>query len=258
MSDETPSTPETPEAPVPAPPVPAPPVPAPPVAETPVAETPTGPVETPAEPMASGPSEPPVAVAPAAAAPERTGNYVAVPRWLLTAVAVIVGAAVMFGIGYAVGDRVGNDDDRAAVSTPSGNDVPMFPGQGRGNLPMFPGQGQGQGQRNPTTPQTPSQGNQGQGTAPSPSGAFLGVATQPTTGGLEVTQVVTNSAAARAGLQVGDVIVSVDGDAVTTPAQLAAAVASQRPGDDVRIAYTRSGANRTVTVELGTRPTTGN
>ncbi|MFO1537481.1 MAG: S1C family serine protease [Actinomycetota bacterium] len=244
MSDETPSTPETPEAPVPAPPV---------------AETPTGPVETPAEPPASGPSEPPVAAAPVAAAPERTGNYVAVPRWLLTAVAVIVGAAVMFGIGYAVGDRVGNDDDRAAVSTPSGNDVPMFPGQGRGDLPMFPGQGQGQGQGNPTTPQMPNQGGQGnQGTTPSQSGAFLGVATQPTTGGLEVTQVVTNSAAARAGLQVGDVIVSVDGDAVTTPAQLAAAVASQRPGDDVRIAYTRSGANRTVTVELGTRPTTGN
>jgi len=246
VSDETLASPETPEAPVPAPPV---------------VETPTVPAETPTEPTAGAPPEPPVAATPAAAPPvaaatERTGNYVAVPRWLLTAVAVIVGAAVMFGIGYAVGDRVGNDDDRAAVSTPSGNDVPMFPVPGRGDLPMFPGQAQGRGQGNPTTPQAPSQGNQG--TTPSPSGAFLGVATQPTTGGLEVTQVVTNSAAARAGLQVGDVIVSVDGDAVTTPAQLAAAVASQRPGDDVRIAYTRSGANRTVTVELGTRPTTGN
>ncbi len=257
MSDETPSTPEAPEA---------------PVADTPTADTPTAdtPVaaaaapEAPAGATADAPAPPPDATAPTppvAAAAGRAGNYVAVPRWLLTAVAVIVGAAVMFGVGYAVGDRVGDDDDRAAVSTPSGDDMPMFPGQGRGDLPMFPGQGQGRGQGNQTTPQPPNQGgqgSQGQGSAPSQSGAFLGVATQPATGGLEITQVVTNSAAARAGLQVGDVITSVDGDEVTTPAQLAAAVAGQSPGDEVRIAYTRGNADRTVTVELGTRPTTGN
>lgn len=251
MSDETPSTPEAPEA---------------PVADTPTAETPVTAAPAPDAPAGAtvdAPAPPPDATAPTppvAAAAGRAGNYVAVPRWLLTAVAVIVGAAVMFGVGYAVGDRVG-DDDRAAVSTPSGDDMPMFPGQGRGDLPMFPGQGQGRGQGNQTTPQPPNQGgqgSQGQGSAPSQSGAFLGVATQPATGGLEITQVVTNSAAARAGLQVGDVITSVDGDEVTTPAQLAAAVAGQSPGDQVRIAYTRGNADRTVMVELGTRPTTGN
>ena len=151
MSDETPSTPEAPEA---------------PVADTPTAETPTAetPVtaapapDAPAGATVDAPAPPPDATAPTppvAAAAGRAGNYVAVPRWLLTAVAVIVGAAVMFGVGYAVGDRVGEDDDRAAVSTPSGDDMPMFPGQGRGDLPMFPGQGQGRGQGNQTTPQPP-------------------------------------------------------------------------------------------------------
>jgi membrane-associated protease RseP (regulator of RpoE activity) len=241
VSDETTPTPETPEAPTPAAPTPAPeataapdaPVPPPPVAESPT------------EPAAAGP----------AAATERTGNYVAVPRWLLVTVAAVVAAALMFGIGYTVGDRVGDDDDdRASTSMPyDDDDMPRFPGQGQGNqtMPQVPGRGQG----NPTTPQLPGQG---QGGTPSRTGAFLGVATQPVTGGLGITQVVANSAAADAGLQVGDVIVSFDGTAVSTPAQLAAAVASLRPGDEVRVAYTRNDANRTVTVELGTRPTTNN
>jgi len=239
------------------------------------------PETTPEAPVTESPTEP-VTAPPAAAGPERTGNYVAVPRWLLVTVAAVVAAALMFGIGYAVGDRVGgDDDDRTSTSMPSDDDMPRFPGQGQGRgnqgMPQLPGRGQdnrttpqlpGRGQGNQTTPQLPGQGQgnqttpqqpgQGQGATPGTSGAFLGVATQPVTGGLGITQVVANSAAADAGLQVGDVIVSFDGTAVSTPAQLAAAVAGLRPGDEVRVAYTRNDANRTVTVELGTRPTTNN
>jgi S1-C subfamily serine protease len=54
----------------------------------------------------------------------------------------------------------------------------------------------------------------------------------------------------------GDVIVSVDGKAVTTSEQVGEAVAAHRPGDRVELVVVRDGARRTVTVTLGDVPET--
>ncbi len=246
--------------PTPAVETPAAPAPAAPPPEVPTAATaPTQPeipvaAAAPAGYAAAAPAAP--AVEPVApVAPAKSGSHVAVPKWVLVTVAGVVGAAAMFGIGYAVGDRAGGDDDSAAVSTPfspdgngSGQQLPSFPGGNQGGSPQapgFPGGNQG------------GTGNQGGGNqqTPSTSGAFLGVATEQTADGLEVVQVVSGSAAEDAGLEVGDVIVEFDGNEVTTPAQLANYVSTLDPGDEVEITYLRDGDTETTTAELGSRST---
>jgi putative serine protease PepD len=52
----------------------------------------------------------------------------------------------------------------------------------------------------------------------------------------------------------GDVITAVDGQKVSTPAELQSLIDSHRPGDKVRLSVTRNNSSRTVTVTLGTRP----
>ncbi len=86
--------------------------------------------------------------------------------------------------------------------------------------------------------------------------AYLGVGVSESTGtpGATLNEVRADSPAAGAGLQVGDVITAVDGQAVTTPAELQTAIDSNKPGDDVIVDYQRNGDQRTVTVTLGTRP----
>jgi S1-C subfamily serine protease len=60
--------------------------------------------------------------------------------------------------------------------------------------------------------------------------------------------------AAEAGLQAGDVVTAVDGDAVGSAAALQSAIDAKKPGDRVIVDYLRSGERRTVTVTLATRP----
>jgi putative serine protease PepD len=87
--------------------------------------------------------------------------------------------------------------------------------------------------------------------------AYLGVSvTAPTggTAGAQLAEVRSGSAAADAGLQVGDVVTAVDGDAVSTPSALQTAIDAKQPGDRVIVDYLRNGTHRTVTVTLGTRP----
>lgn len=241
MSDDTP----TPDEALP----PAPSEPAPQPEPAPVAGDAAEPTET-EIPAAGAPIPPP----PAATARAVPSGHVAVPKWLLVALAALVGAALMFGVGYAVGD--GTNDDHGAGGAPYGNDMPRGPSGN--NLPRHPfGNPDDQGGRQ--TPGAPgslgdnSQGGSGTQSRPATSGAFLGVATQQTAGGVEVTQVVSGSAASDAGLEVGDIITEFDGNAVTTPAQLANAVRNADPGDSVRVTYERNGQSRTVDVTLGSR-----
>ncbi|MFP5257088.1 MAG: S1C family serine protease [Acidimicrobiia bacterium] len=71
--------------------------------------------------------------------------------------------------------------------------------------------------------------------------------------GAFVTEVVPGSAAADAGLEVGDVIVAIDGDEITTSAEVRDAITDHEPGDEVDIVVRRDGEAVTVTATLGRR-----
>jgi len=85
---------------------------------------------------------------------------------------------------------------------------------------------------------------------------YLGLTTgQAAAGGaVTVAAVVAGSPAARAGLREGDTIREVDGTAVRSPSDVAAAIADRAPGERVEVGVQRGGAQTSVTVELGKRP----
>ena len=96
------------------------------------------------------------------------------------------------------------------------------------------------------------------GTVPSSNQGFLGVSIQNApSGGAQITAITAGSPAATAGLQVGDVITAVNGQAVATSAEAADAVSSNPAGSKVTIKFQRGGASRTATATLTTRPATG-
>lgn len=59
-----------------------------------------------------------------------------------------------------------------------------------------------------------------------------------------------DSAAAKAGIQVGDVIISFDGEEITSPTDLVYAVRAHQPGDEVEIVLVRNGQEMTLTAVL--------
>ncbi len=84
--------------------------------------------------------------------------------------------------------------------------------------------------------------------------AYLGVSgTDPASGaaGALVSGVEPGSAAADAGLQVGDLITAVEGTPVFGFEDLAAAIRSSRPGDRVTLDVTRGGSELSIDVTLG-------
>jgi S1-C subfamily serine protease len=87
-----------------------------------------------------------------------------------------------------------------------------------------------------------------------PQHALLGVTTQPNAdgeSGAVVVSVQAGSAADEAGIEVGDVITHLDGDAVSGPEDLAAFIAGHQPGDKVTVAFERDGKAQTLDVTLG-------
>ncbi len=69
--------------------------------------------------------------------------------------------------------------------------------------------------------------------------------------GAVVMDVVNGSGAARAGLQQGDVIVTVDGTQLREEAALAQAINSHKPGDKINLTILRNNKQQNVTVTLG-------
>jgi putative serine protease PepD len=84
--------------------------------------------------------------------------------------------------------------------------------------------------------------------------AYLGVAVQAASNGVRLAQVRSRTPAARAGLQVGDVVTAIDGKKVSTTAQLQAAIDAKQPGDTATLTYRRNGKTHTAKVTLANRP----
>jgi len=87
--------------------------------------------------------------------------------------------------------------------------------------------------------------------------AFLGVSTADRldggTGAL-VQEVVADSAAAKAGLQVGDIVMAVDGEPITGQSALIATIRGHQATDEVTLSVRRNGELLQVPVTLGVRP----
>ncbi|REK20909.1 MAG: PDZ domain-containing protein [Actinobacteria bacterium] len=86
--------------------------------------------------------------------------------------------------------------------------------------------------------------------------AFLGVVgSDVETGraGTVITEVLEGSAADEAGLEVDDLVVSIDGVRVTGIADLASLVRTYQPGEVVDLVIVRDGEERTIEVTLGVR-----
>jgi predicted metalloprotease with PDZ domain len=82
--------------------------------------------------------------------------------------------------------------------------------------------------------------------------ADLGALVEDVNGALTVAAVEDGSAAAKAGIAAGDVIVELDGRAVDA-AGLKTAVAAAKPGSRVPLLVRRGGAERVITVTLDAR-----
>jgi len=102
--------------------------------------------------------------------------------------------------------------------------------------------------------------------APKAAGAevFMGLALAPVTkeiaelsgakSGALVSSLPDESPAAKAGLQPGDVIVSIGGKEVGSPDDLIRLIGEHKPGDVVTVIYFRMGKKGSVDVNLGARP----
>ncbi len=76
----------------------------------------------------------------------------------------------------------------------------------------------------------------------------------PAKEGVIVAEIVEDSPADKAGLQVQDVIIELDGKKVEDVVQLSKDIASRAPGTNVELTIIRDGKKKTVTVELGELP----
>jgi putative serine protease PepD len=85
-----------------------------------------------------------------------------------------------------------------------------------------------------------------------PTHAVLGVnvSDAQTGNGALIQAVVAGSAAAKAGLQAGDIVTRIGDTAIGSSSALAAAVRSHQPGDKVEVRYLRAGKAGSVTVTL--------
>lgn len=84
--------------------------------------------------------------------------------------------------------------------------------------------------------------------------AYLGVGFDPDTDDLKVDEVRKDTAAEKAGVKVGDVIVSIDGKKVATRKELAAIMQKKKVGEEVTLEVTRGDKTLKLTAKLGKRP----
>jgi len=97
-----------------------------------------------------------------------------------------------------------------------------------------------------------------------PGEAYMGIVGGPMTGdmaeiagvkrGVVIRGLTEGSPAAKAGLQAGDVITSVDGKDIVDPGALVEIVRTRKAGDVLRVVYYRMGRRLDANVRLGSRP----
>ncbi len=86
-------------------------------------------------------------------------------------------------------------------------------------------------------------------------GAFLGVMAGGRAGdGVRLGAVLPGTAAARAGMRDGDILVRIGGVTVDSFEDLRRVLGDRRPGDTVSVVYLRAGDDHTVSTTLGPRP----
>ena len=83
--------------------------------------------------------------------------------------------------------------------------------------------------------------------------AFLGVTTEKNEKGALIREVVSGSAAEKAGLKTGDIITKIGDETVGGPEELSDLISFQKPGDEVKISYLREGKKGTAKAALGKR-----
>ncbi|MER6997808.1 trypsin-like peptidase domain-containing protein [Streptomyces sp. NPDC000410] len=69
--------------------------------------------------------------------------------------------------------------------------------------------------------------------------------------GVAVVEVAKGGAAEKAGIEIGDIITGLGDDEITTITSLAESLASDKPGQRIKVTYERGGEERTVEVTLG-------
>lgn len=91
---------------------------------------------------------------------------------------------------------------------------------------------------------------------PVPPSTWLGIAPTMAQGGVGVQAIAPGSPGEKAGLKTGDIIVSINGQALATPQALVRLLGTLKPGDVVEINLNRDGQAQTVQAMLGTPPAT--
>jgi membrane-associated protease RseP (regulator of RpoE activity) len=87
-----------------------------------------------------------------------------------------------------------------------------------------------------------------------PLEGWLGVYLDPERDEPVVAEVIPDSPAAKAGLQVGDILVRMGEDAAPSQQSVRSALAAAKPGDRVEVLVRRGGVEHRVFVRLGERP----
>ena len=84
--------------------------------------------------------------------------------------------------------------------------------------------------------------------------AYLGVELGSNSSNARVAAVRPNTPAAKAAIHTGDVITAIGATKVSTSDELRAAINAHKPGDRVKVTYTRNGNSHSVTLTLASRP----
>ena len=85
-------------------------------------------------------------------------------------------------------------------------------------------------------------------------GGFFGVACEETKDGLIIREVISGTAAEKAGLKTNDILIEVNDEPLDSREEFIIIISSLKPGDEAKVLYEREGAELSVKVNLGVRP----